>query len=87
MEFPFVDKLEDIDEEKLKALLVQFEKEDELEGKKVLVLDKFHKLNSEHHKAVEELKSAPNHRRFRQLRKSYVQQLLEIHQEYKKISI
>lgn len=87
MEFPFVDKLEDIDEEKIKALLAVYEKEDELESKRVLVLDKFNKLNSEHHKAVEDLKVNPNPRRFRQLRKNYLLSLIEIHQEYKKIVV
>lgn len=87
MEFPFVEKLEDIDEEKIKALLAVYEKEDELESKKVLVLDKFHKHNSEYHKAVEDLKVNPNPRRFRQLRKNYLLALLEIYQEHKKIVV
>jgi hypothetical protein len=85
MEFPFIEKLEDANEQQLLDLIKLFEKEDLMESQKVLVLEKFNKHNQEYHKAIDELKKTPNDRRFRQLRLSYIHQVIEFLKEYKKI--
>jgi hypothetical protein len=85
MEFPFVEKLEDLDEAKLQDLLAQYDHEDAVESAKLVVVEKFNKLNADHRKIVDDLKASPNPRRFRQIRRAYVSALIEIAKEYKKI--
>lgn len=85
MEFPFVEKLEELDEAKLHDLLARFDHEDALESAKLVLVEKLNKLNADHHKVVDEFKVTPNPRRFRQIRRGYVNSLIEIAKEYKKI--
>lgn len=85
MELPFIEKLEDLDISKIQELIAKCEREDAFESHKVALVDKLFKLNAEHHKTQDDLKTTPNPRRFRQIRKAYLQSLLEIASEYKKL--